>query len=111
MQEFDIGVRRNDWQSAFLDELLNDPGQEEDEDSDCETEDDNAGQDVVPKTNHTRKQLWPLKMLYYFYKHKGNTEEASYDAICMYNNTIETLQPFKPHWRVFLVNTELLTIL
>ena len=32
--------------TAFLDELTNDPGQEEDEDSDCETEDDNARQDV-----------------------------------------------------------------
>jgi len=39
----------NDWQSTFLDKLTNDPGQEEDEDNDCETEDDNAGQDVVPK--------------------------------------------------------------
>ena len=36
--------------------------------SDCETEDDNARQDVVP--NHQRKLLWPLKILYYFYNIK-----------------------------------------
>ncbi len=38
----------DNWQSAFLDELINDPGQDEDEeDSDCEMEDDSAGQDVI----------------------------------------------------------------
>jgi len=45
-----IEMDGDDWQSTFLDELTNKSGQEEDEeDSDCETEDDNAGQDVVPK--------------------------------------------------------------
>ena len=52
----------DDWQSAFLDELANDVGQDdEEEDSDCETEDDNAGQDVVPKIKTYKEAIVVLK--------------------------------------------------
>lgn len=77
----------NDWQSTFLDKLTNDPGQEEDEDSDCETEDDNAGQDVVPKIKPYKDAIVALEDVVLFLQHKGNTEEAmslgsTLDAIC-----------------------------
>ena len=45
----------DDWQSTSLDELTNDPGQEEDEDdNDCETEDNNAG---VPKIKSYKEAI------------------------------------------------------
>ena len=44
--------------------------------SDCETEDDNAGQDVVPKIKSCREAIVALKDVVLLLKHKGNTEEA-----------------------------------
>ena len=80
----------DNWQSAFLDELINDPGQSEDEDSDYEMEDDSAGQDV-PRIKSYKEAIMALEDVAQFLQHKGNTEEAmslgsTIDAICMCRN-------------------------
>ena len=88
----------DDWQSAFLDELTSDLVQEEnEEDSDCETEYDNAGQDVAPKIKTYKEAIVALEDVVQFLQHKGNTEEAlslgaTIDGICMCRNasTIQT---------------------
>jgi len=63
---------------------MNNPGQEEDEedeeDSNCKTEDDNAGQDVVPKIKSYKETIVALEdVVLDILKHKGNTEEATYE--------------------------------
>jgi len=93
-----IEMDGDDWQSAFLDELVNKSGQEEDEeDSDCKTEDDNAGQDVLPKIKAYKEAIVALEDVVLSLQHKGNTEEAmslgsTIDAICTCRNasTVQT---------------------
>ena len=88
----------DNWQSAFLDELINDPGQDEDEeDSDCEMEDDSAGQDVVSRIKSYKEAIMALEDVAQFLQHKENTEEAmslgsTIDAICTCRNasTVQT---------------------
>ena len=56
--------------------LINDPGQDEDEeDSDCEMEDDSAGQDVVPRIKSYKEAIMALEDVAQFLQHKGNPEE------------------------------------
>ena len=59
--------------------------------SDCESEDDNAGQDVVPKIKSYKEAIVALVDVVLFLKHKENTEEAMslssrIDAICTSRN-------------------------
>ena len=66
--------------------------EEKEEDSDCETEYDNAGQDVAPKIKTYKEAIVALEDVVQFLQHKGNTEEAlslgaTNDGICMCRNT------------------------
>ena len=59
-----------------------------------------------------KQAIMVLEDVVKFLQNKGNMEEAlslgcTIDGICM---CIETLQPFKPHWKVFLVDIKLLII-
>jgi len=95
--------------------------EEDEEDSDCETEDDNAGQDVVPKIKSYKEAIVALKGVVLFLQHKGNTKEAmslgsTIDAICTCRNasTVQTtLDSFlSRHWAshdiiIFIVHSEL----
>ena len=82
----------DDWQSAFLDKLANDARKDdEEEDSNCETEDDNAGQDVVAKITTYKEAIMVLEDVVKFLQHKGSTKEAlslgsTIDGICMCRN-------------------------
>jgi len=90
----------DNWQSAFRDELINDPGQDEDEeDSNCGMEDDSASQDVMPRIKSYKEAIMALEDVAQFLhcQHKGNTEEATnlgstIDAICICRNasTVQT---------------------
>ena len=88
----------DNWQSAFLDKLINDPGQDEDEkDSNCEMEDDSAGQEVVPRIKSYKEAIMALEDVAQFLQHKGNTEEtmslgSTIDAIytCRNASTLQT---------------------
>ena len=81
----------DNWQSVFLDELTNDPGQKEDEeDSDCEIDDDSANQmsEVLLKIKSYKEAMVALEDVVLFLHHKGDTEEtmslgSTIDAICM----------------------------
>ena len=81
-----------DWQSAFLYELTNDLWQEDnEEDSDCETDDDNGGQDIAPKIKTYKEATVVLEDVVEFIQQRGNTEEAlilssTTDGICMCRN-------------------------
>ena len=84
-----IEIDGDDWQSAFLDELANDVGQDDDEeDSDGETEDDNAGEDVAPKIISYKEASMVLEDVVNFLQHKGNMKDAlslgsTIDTMCV----------------------------
>lgn len=87
-----VEMEGNDWQSTFLDELTDNPEQEEDEvDSDCEIEADSAAQDVVPKIKSYKEAITTLEDVVQFLQQKGNTEAAmslgsTIDTVCMCRN-------------------------
>ncbi len=81
----------DNWQSVFLDELTNDPGQEEhEENSDCEVEDDSASQellDILPQIKSFKEAIVALEDVVLFLQKNGKTEEAmtvgsTIDDIC-----------------------------